>query len=110
VEYLDQIKDKEFLVHQYKLTGSGYFNEVFSMIYAIEQSKELKKISQLNLGNLIRTDKEGVPMFLVSFEMMHKSITLSIADLRSNTLENNLTTGPLYDAFYPLIRMKYHPI
>ncbi len=110
VEYLDQIKDKEFLVHQYKLTGSGYFNEVYGMIYAIEQSKELKKISQLSLGNLIRTDKEGVPMFLVSFEMTAK--VYYSTDTRfaaATTLENNLTTGPLYDAFYPLIRNEIPP-
>ena len=110
VEYLDQIKDKEFLVHQYKLTGSGYFNEVYSMIYAIEQSKELKKISQLNLGNLIRTDKEGVPLFLVSFEMtaqVYHSIDSRFA--AATTLENDLTTGPLYDAFYPLIRNEIPP-
>jgi hypothetical protein len=110
VEYLDQIKDKEFFVHQYKLSGSGYFNEVYSMIYAIEQSKELKKIKQLNLGNLMRTDDEGVPLFLVSFDMtaqVYYSADSRFAAVA--TLENNLTAGPLYDAFYPLIRNEIPP-
>jgi hypothetical protein len=110
VEYLDQIKDKEFFVHQYKLSGSGYFNEVYSMIFAIEQSKELKKIKQLNLGNLIRTDNEGVPLFLVSFDMtaqVYYSADNRFAAVA--TLENNLSTGPLYDAFYPLIRNEIPP-
>jgi hypothetical protein len=110
VEYLDQIKDKEFFVHQYKLSGSGYFNEVYSMIYAIEQSKELKKISALNLGNLIRTDNEGVPLFLVSFEMTAQ--VYFSADSRFAAvamMENELSTGPLYDAFYPLIRNEIPP-
>lgn len=110
VEYLDQVKDKEFFVHQYKLSGSGYFNEVYSMIYAIEQSKELKKVSQLNLGNLIRTDKEGVPLFLVSFDMtaqIYYSADSRFAAVAM--MENQLTTGPLYDAFYPLIRNEIPP-
>lgn len=110
VEYLDQINDKEFFVHQYKLSGSGYFNEVYRMIYAIEQSKELKKISALNLGNLIRTDKEGVPLFLVSFEMTAQ--VYFSADSRFAAvamMENELSTGPLYDAFYPLIRNEIPP-
>ena len=110
VEYLDQIKDKEFFVHQYKLSGSGYFNEVYSMIYAIEQSKELKKIGSLTLGNLIRTDKDGVPLFLVSFDMVAQ--VYYSADSRFAAVarvENDLATGPLYDAFYPLIRNEIPP-
>lgn len=110
VEYLDQINDKEFFVHQYKLSGSGYFNEVYRLIYAIEQSKELKKISALNLGNLIRTDQEGVPLFLVSFEMTAQ--VYFSADSRFAAvamMENELSTGPLYDAFYPLIRNEIPP-
>lgn len=110
IEYLDQVKDKEFFVHQYKLSGSGYFNEVYSLIYAIEQSKELKKINKLKLGNLIRTDKDGVPLFLVSFDL-NAQIYYS-ADNRfapAVSQENNLATGPLYDAFYPLIRNEIPP-
>jgi hypothetical protein len=110
VEYLDQVKDKEFFVHQYKLSGSGYFNEVYSLIYAIEQSKELKKINKLKLGNLIRTDKDGVPLFLVSFDMtaqIYYSSDNRFAPAVSQ--ENNLATGPLYDAFYPLIRNEIPP-
>lgn len=110
VEYLDQVKDKEFFVHQYKLSGSGYFNEVYSLIYAIEQSKELKKINKLKLGNLIRTDKDGVPLFLVSFDMnaqIYYSSDNRFAPAVSQ--ENNLASGPLYDAFYPLIRNEIPP-
>ncbi len=110
VEYVDQIRDKEFFVHQYNLTGSGYFNDVYRMIYAIEQSKELKKITQLSLGNLIRTDKDGVPLFLVSFEMV-----VQVYHSTDNRFapavfaENNLSTGPIYDSFYPLIRNEIPP-
>ncbi len=110
VEYIDMIRDKEFFVHQYRLTGSGYFNDVYGIIYAIEQSKELKKVTQLSLGNLIRTDKDGVPLFLVSFELTAQ--VYYSADSRfapAASLENNLVSGPLYDAFYPLIRNEIPP-
>jgi len=110
VEYLDQIRDKEFFVHQYRVNGGGYFNDVYRMIYAIEQSKELKKITQLNLGNLIKTDKDGIPLFMVSFEMLVQVYHSS--DNRfapAAFVENNLSTGPIYDAFYPLIRNEIPP-
>ena len=110
VEYIDQIRDKEFFVHQYKLTGGGYFNDVYRMIYAIEQSKELKKITQLSLGNLIRTDQDGVPLFLVSFDMNVQVYHSSDSRFAPAVFtENQLSTGPIYDAFYPLIRNEIPP-
>jgi hypothetical protein len=110
VEYLEQLQDKEFFYYQYKLTGGGYFNDVYRLIYAIEQRKELKKISFLTLGNLIRTDEEGIPLFLVSFEL-NAQVYFS-SDNRfapAESVENNLTTGLIYDAFYPLIRNEIPP-
>ncbi|HLG32492.1 MAG TPA: hypothetical protein VI362_05595 [Ignavibacteriaceae bacterium] len=110
VEYIDQKQDKEFFYYDYKLSGGGTYNEVYKLIYAIEQSKELKKVHALTLGNLIRTDPEDIPQFLVSFEM-----TVRIYFSSDNRFapaefkENNLTTGPIYDAFYPLIRNEIPP-
>ncbi len=110
VEYIEQIRDKEFFVYNYKLSGGGYFNDVYKLIYAIEQSKELKKVTRFTLGNLIRTDAEGLPLFLVSFEMTAQVYYSS--DNRfapAEFVENNLGTGPIYDAFYPLIRNEIPP-
>jgi len=110
VEYVEQIRDKEFFVYNYKLSGGGYFNDVYKLIYAIEQSKELKKVTNFTLGNLIRTDAEGLPLFLVSFEMTAQVYYSS--DNRfapAEFVENNLRTGPIYDAFYPLIRNEIPP-
>jgi len=104
VEYLRQAPDKEFFFHEYKLTGGGNYNDVYKMVYAIEQSKELKKINKLSLTNLVKTDKE-VPLFLVNFELIAQVYFSS--DNRfapAEYVENNLGTGPIYDAFYPLIR------
>lgn len=109
VEYLRQAPDKEFFFHEYKLSGGGNFNDVYKMIYAIEQSKELKKINKLSLSNLIRTEDE-VPLFLVNFELTAQVYFSS--DNRfapAELVENKLTTEPIYDAFYPLIRNEIPP-
>ena len=110
VEFIELKRDKEFFVYEYKLSGGGYFNDVYKLIYAIEQSKELKKVTYLTLGNLIKTDAEGLPLFLVSFEMTAQVYYSS--DNRfapAEFVENNLSTGPIYDAFYPLIRNEIPP-
>ncbi len=109
VEYLRQAPDKEFFFHEYKLSGSGNYNDVYKMVYAIEQSKELKKISTVQLTNMVKTDNE-VPLFLVNFEMTAQVYYSS--DNRfapAEYVENNLSTGPVYDAFYPLIRNEIPP-
>jgi len=109
LEYLRQAPDKEFFFHEYKLTGGGNYNDVYKMVYAIEQSKELKKINKLSLTNLVKTDEE-VPLFLVNFELIAQVYYSS--DNRfapAEYVENNLTTGPIYDAFYPLIRNEIPP-
>ena len=110
VEFLDQKSDKEFFYHEYKLSGFGYFNEVYNLIYAIEHSKELKKVVNVTLGNLIQTNKDEVPIYLVSF-----TITVQVyfsSDSRfapASFVENNLSSPTLYDAFYPLIRNEIPP-
>jgi hypothetical protein len=109
IEYLRQAPDKEFFFHEYKLTGGGNYNDVYKMIYAIEQSKELKKVEKLSLSNLVKTDDE-IPLFLVNFELVAQ--VYFSADSRfapAELVENNLSTGPIYDAFYPLIRNEIPP-
>ena len=109
MEYIRQAPDKEFFFHEYKLTGGGNYNDVYKMIYAIEQSKELKKIGKLSFSNLVKTDDE-VPLFLVNFELIAQVYFSS--DTRfapAEFVENNLSTGPIYDAFYPLIRNEIPP-
>lgn len=110
IEFQNMQQDKEFYLYEYKLTGSGFYNEVFRLIYSIEQSKELKKIRTLNLGNLIKTDEEGIPLFLVNFEMNAQVYFSSDSRFApADFVENNLMSGPIYDAFYPLIRNDIPP-
>ena len=109
VEYLRQAPDKEFFFHEYKLSGSGNYNDVYKMVYAIEQSKELKKINKVSLTNLVKTDDE-IPLFLVNFELIAQVYySLDNRFAPAEYVENNLATGPIYDAFYPLIRNEIPP-
>jgi len=101
---------KDFFFYEYKLTGSGFYNEVFRLIYSIEQSKELKKIISLSMGNMIQTDDEGIPLFLVNFDMNAQVYFSNDNRFAPEVLvENDLRTGPIYDAFYPLIRNEIPP-
>lgn len=110
IEYQKRERAKEFFFYEYKLTGRGFYNEVFRLIYSIEQSKELKKIITLSLGNMIQTDDEGIPLFLVSFEMNAQVYFSNDSRFAPEVLvENDLRTGPIYDAFYPLIRNEIPP-
>ena len=110
IEFLKRERDKEFFVYEYKLTGSGFFNEVYRLIYSIEQSKELKKIVSADFGNLIKTDDEGIPKFLLNFEMIVRVYYSNDSRFAPEQfVENDLRTRPIYDAFYPLIRNEIPP-
>jgi hypothetical protein len=110
VEFSDQKKDKEFHYYEYKLTGNGDFNDLFKLIYAIEQSKELKKIKTVALSNYISSQKDGTSIFLVSFTIL-ADVYFSDNNRFSTTefVENNLNPEPVYDIFYPLIRTQVPP-
>ncbi|MGA7837347.1 MAG: hypothetical protein WB996_05230 [Ignavibacteriaceae bacterium] len=110
VEYVGQKPQNKFFYYEYKLSGSGEFREVHQLIYAIEESKELKKITNLSLSNLTSTNKEGIPRFLVSFTMVVDVYFSPDNRFASSTLkENQLIARPLYDVFYPLIRNDIPP-
>ncbi len=110
IEFLEQKQEKEFFYHEYKLTGFGYFNEVYNLIFAIENSKELKKVTSVSLGNLVQTKADEVPVYLVNFTLNAKSYFSSDNRFAPATyVENNLGGPTLYDAFYPLIRNEIPP-
>ncbi len=110
VEFLEQKPEKEFFYYDYKLSGFGYFNEVYNLIYAIEQSKELKKVKNLSLGNLVQTNTDELPIYLVNFTMSVQVYFSSDSRFAPAAfVENNLAAPPLYDAFYPLIRNEIPP-
>ncbi|HEX9739934.1 MAG TPA: hypothetical protein VGA29_04085, partial [Ignavibacteriaceae bacterium] len=110
IEYANQKQDKEFLLHEYKLSGRATYNDLFNLIYAIEESKELKKVTDLSLSNLVVNDEYEIPHFLVGFTMT-TSIYFSTTDrfVTASLVENNLSTAPVYDVFYPILRNEIPP-
>jgi hypothetical protein len=68
IEYLEDRIEGDFNCFVYKIYGEGKFDEVFSLIYAIENSKTIKKLESLSLRNIVV--QEG--QILVSFNSIVK--------------------------------------
>jgi len=110
IEFLTQKTDKEFFYYDYRVTGYGTYNDLFQLIYGIEESKELKKITKLNLSNYVLAPADQEPEFLINFTM-NVDVYFSSNDryATKSYLENNLRAPTLYDIFYPLIRIEIPP-
>lgn len=110
IEFVEFKKEKHFNFYVYKLTGTGEYNDVYKLIYAIEQSKELKKISSGNMQTNIVVDSEGYPQYLVNFSF---NVCVYFAENDRFTtidfLENELAASEKYDVFYPLVRNELPP-
>ncbi len=110
VQYTDRKQDKDFFYYEYKIAGGGNFNDIFKLVYAIEHSKELKKIKDAQLSSLLQTDKDGMPQFLVSFSLVVDVYYATNDRFATKKLvENNLNAKTVYDVFYPLIRNQIPP-
>jgi hypothetical protein len=105
VEYVITKPYKEFYFFEYKIGGYGKFRDLYQLVYAIEQSKELKKISELNLSSLVSVKDSNTPLFLVNFSMKVQVFFSSDDRFTSSEyVENNLNIGSVHDIFFPLIR------
>src|SRR5690606_30964214 len=69
VEFVETKPEKEFFIYTYKLNGGGTYNDFFRLNYAIEHSKELKKVTSIVLSSIVSNDKQGMPRFDVSFTL-----------------------------------------
>jgi hypothetical protein len=110
VEFVESKPDKEFFFYDYKVTGGAGYSDLYKLIYAIEHSKELKKIKNVTLTNLVTNDEDGMPMFQVSVTMnvdVYFSLDnrFATADLK----ENDLSTPGQFDIFFPVIRNEIPP-
>jgi len=110
IEYVDMRTEQYFSYYRYNLNGTAQFNDLYKLIYAIEQSKHIKKVTKTNLNNFIRVDDDGVPHFLVNYTL---EVAVYFADndrfTAADSKENRLVPNPLYDIFYPLIRNEIPP-
>ncbi|NCQ18399.1 MAG: hypothetical protein COZ80_03575 [Ignavibacteria bacterium CG_4_8_14_3_um_filter_37_9] len=110
IEYVGQKTDKEFLFFDFRVSGYGSYNDLYQLIYGIEESKELKKITKLNLSNYILAPENEEPEFLINYTM-NVAVYFSANDryATSTYSENNLRAPRVYDIFYPLIRTEIPP-
>ncbi len=110
VEYVKKEKANEFYTYIYKLNGTAEFNDIYRLIYAIEESKQLKKIKKVKLTNFVEVDDEDIPHYLVSFNMVvHVYFADNDRFATSKIKENRLRPNPIYNIFYPLIRNEIPP-
>jgi hypothetical protein len=110
IEYIERKVDKNFFYYEYKMTGYGDFNDVYQIIYAIEESKELKKILNISLSNYILSTETSEPEFLVNY-VINVGVYFSDNDRFASAeyVENNLRAPHVYDVFYPLVRTQIPP-
>lgn len=110
IEYVDLVNQEHYNYYTYKLSGTAYFNDVYKLIYAIEQSKSLKKILTCNFTNFVSVDEEGTPHYYVNYTFK-VAVYFSANDQYASavTKENRLVPNPIYDIFYPLIRNEIPP-
>lgn len=109
-QFVREGKENGFNYYIYKVSGTGEFDKVYGLIYAIEHSKELKKIESAKITGSTIADSRGVPHYLLNFDLSIK-VYFSSNDQYSevNFTENNLNTGRLYNAYFPLIRNHIQP-
>lgn len=110
IEYNDTETGANFDIYNYTLNGIADFNDLNTLIYAIEESKLLKKISAVDLTNNVKVDTDGTPHYLVNFKFK-VAVYFSNNDrfYVKNFTENSLVPNPVYDIFYPLIRNEIPP-
>lgn len=110
IEYQTVDHKEHFSYYTYKLAGVGSFNDVYKLIYGIEQSKELKKVVSINFNDFVKVDEEGDAYYLVNYEIS-TTVYFSSSDRFASAKfkENRLIPNPLYDVFFPLIRNEIPP-
>jgi hypothetical protein len=96
--------------YTYKVSGRMNYNDVYGLIYAIEQSKELKKIVKANLKGINKVSKKGGPSFLIEFLLEVRVYSSSNDQFAAvNFEENNLIPEHIKDAYYPIIKVSIKP-
>jgi hypothetical protein len=109
-EFLSKGVENGFNYYLYKVSGTGTYTDVYALIYAIEQSKELKKVQSGEITGTTTVDADGIPHYQAKF-VTEIRVYYSPTDQYSslNYSENDLFATKVYDAFYPLIRNEIRP-
>jgi len=110
IEYVETETSTDYNIYHYTLNGVAEFNDFVKLIYALEESKQLKKVSDVELSNNVKVDQDGTPHYLVTYKFKAKVYYSN--DNRfyvKNFKENQIIPNPVYDFFHPLIRNEIPP-
>jgi len=110
IEYVDVKAVKNYNEYGYVVSGVAEYEDFNKLLYGIEESKAIKKVSSIELSNNVKLDEESIPHYLVNYKL--KASALFCEDPKIGTAEykeNSLTPNPLHNAFYPLIRSEIPP-
>ena len=107
IDFKGEVQEDKVKYYNYKVDGVGSFSGVYRLFYAIEHSKELKKIESGEVSGNTAVDTKGNQRYLVKFQLEVKAYFADNDQFSSTDyVENKMTPRTLYDAFYPLIRNK----
>lgn len=110
IEYTEMETFPNFKIFNYTLSGISRYSDFYRLVYAIEESKNLKKVVNVELSSNVKVNEDGVPLYLVNFKFLAK-VYFSTDDRFSfkGGNENSLEPNPAYDIFYPLVRNEIPP-
>jgi hypothetical protein len=110
MEYGGTEKEGTFLIHKYKLMGQASFGELWRLLFAIEESKELKKVRSISFTQNVVFDEDKSPYYFVNFSFETRVYT-AFDDRFASTkfTENDLKAGNQYNIFYPVLRTEIEP-
>ena len=110
IEYAETENSTDYNIYHYNLNGIAEFNDFIKLIYALEESKLLKKISDISLTNNVKVDQDGVPHYLVTYKFKaNVYYSNDNSFFVKNFKENQIIPNPIYDFFFPLIRNEIPP-
>lgn len=110
VDFMEKKVDKGINYYVYRLHGTGRFIDVYNLIYAIEHSKELKRISSAEINANTVVNSEGIPRYLVNFDLL-VDVYFANNDQYMSSRNNMemIVRQDVYNAYYPLIRNEILP-
>lgn len=110
IEYVSTETFPNFSNYTYNLSGIAKFSDFYQLLYAIEESKNLKKVVSVDLSSNVKVEEDGTPVYMVNYKFIAK-VYFSNDDRFSfkGGTENSLEPNPAYDIFYPLIRNEIPP-
>jgi len=110
IEYVDVETYPNYNIYNYNINGIARYADFYRLVYAIEESKNLKKVVNVELSSNVKVDEDGVPLYLVNYKFVAK-VHFSNDDRFSfaGGNENSLNPNPAYDIFYPLVRNEIPP-